>query len=175
VVRAAVGAASGSAELHLDPNNKGQHSLVGFKGSEGVETVPVLTVDGVVESVGLDRVTLVKIDIEGWEAQALRGMIATLRRDRPTVLMEFMPAWIRAAGDSPEDVLGLFESLGYRMSIVDESTGDAVAVGDVATFMTRFVERDDYVNLLAEPKVPANTVAVGTSDESATATRVAAP
>ena len=151
VVRAAVGATVGSADLHLDPNNKGQHSLVGFKGSEGVETVPVLPVDAIVERSGIGRVTLVKIDIEGWEAKALRGMLGTLRYDQPTVLLEFMPAWIRAAGDVPEDVLRLFEHLGYGLSIVDESTGEARPLGDVDAFMKRFTQRDDYVNLLAEP------------------------
>ncbi|MEQ9074563.1 MAG: FkbM family methyltransferase [Sandaracinaceae bacterium] len=42
----------------------------------------------------LDRVDLIKIDVEGHESQALRSARATIERHRPLVLMEYAPAHI---------------------------------------------------------------------------------
>jgi hypothetical protein len=46
--------------------------------------VPRVTLD----SLGLTGVTFVKLDIEGHELHALRGARETIRRDRPTLLLE---------------------------------------------------------------------------------------
>lgn len=52
------------------------------------------------------RVSLVKIDVEGHEPAALRGALAMLQRDRPVVVFEQLPDEIDARGSSPTmDVL----------------------------------------------------------------------
>jgi FkbM family methyltransferase len=149
VVRAAAGAREASASLHLDPNNKGQHSLVAFEGEVSSEQVRVVTVDSVIEKNGARPVHLVKIDIEGWEAQALEGMSHILDEDRPTILFEFMPAWIRRAGDSPEELLSLLVRKGYRLSALDEDDGESKIISDFVAFMQGFKKENDYVNVLA--------------------------
>jgi hypothetical protein len=54
-------------------------------------------------------VDLVKLDIEGTEAQALRGMAVTLRRDRPSIVCEVLPGDQRG-----EELEALLRPLGYR-------------------------------------------------------------
>jgi FkbM family methyltransferase len=61
--------------------------------------IATLAVDGL----GLPRVSLAKIDVEGHEGAVLRGMEALLRRDRPTLIVE---------GDAGESE-SLLEELGY--------------------------------------------------------------
>lgn len=67
----------------------------------------------------LDRVDLIKMDIEGYEPLALRGMSAVLARFRPVMLVEFHPAAIRAhAGMEPEALLDSLNEQGYYLAVI---------------------------------------------------------
>lgn len=50
----------------------------------GATSVPIVRIDDVIETA---RIDLVKLDIEGFEAQALDGMVRTLSRHRPRLCM----------------------------------------------------------------------------------------
>lgn len=52
--------------------------------------VPVTTIDDSVRENRLNHVDLVKIDVESAEAQVLRGMMQTLRRDHPNIICEVL-------------------------------------------------------------------------------------
>lgn len=56
----------------------------------------------------------VKIDIEGWEMHALRGMSETLSAYRPIIFCEINAGALAANGESYESVRGFLEELGYR-------------------------------------------------------------
>lgn len=60
--------------------------------SRGVR-VPLTTIDHLVDELGLDRVDVIKMDIEGAEKPALQGASATLRRFKPrlTIATEHKP------------------------------------------------------------------------------------
>lgn len=66
---------------HWDDNPAG-HSVVDQRSSRG-ETIQLTTVDAVVRQLGLERVDVIKMDIEGAEVRALRGARETLNRFRP--------------------------------------------------------------------------------------------
>lgn len=58
--------------------------------------------------------SLIKIDIEGSELRALRGMQGILSRLQTRVLVEIHPILLRKFGDSPEDFQKFVEQMGYR-------------------------------------------------------------
>ncbi len=62
--------------------------------------VPVETIDGFVGANGIDRLDLIKADIEGWEMQMLLGARETLARLRPVVFLEAVDLYLARAGDS---------------------------------------------------------------------------
>lgn len=66
---------------HWDDNPAG-HSVVDRRGPSG-ETVQLTTIDAVVRELGLQRLDVIKMDIEGAEVRALRGARETLSRFRP--------------------------------------------------------------------------------------------
>lgn len=76
----------------------------------GTGDVKVATLD----SLHLDDVTVIKVDVEGMEARVLAGGLETLTRCRPVVYCE---AWTDDDRTSVADVL---EPLGYRL---DETIG----------------------------------------------------
>jgi hypothetical protein len=113
-VPAAVGARCGSVELYWDPFSTNdplaslqpEHPL----GREAVEqcTVPIVTLDDWVRSVGLDRVDLVKVDVEQSEPEVLDGMQTLLEQHRPDVVVEILDE--RTA----EAVARVVATFGYR-------------------------------------------------------------
>ena len=66
-------------------------------GQEGSVQVEAVTLDGFVERAGLDRLDLVKLDIEGAELSALQGARETIRRFRPKLQIclyhQFQDLW----------------------------------------------------------------------------------
>lgn len=60
--------------------NAGEGSASGFSDAGGV-AVPVVAIDDVIDA----PVSMIKMDLEGWEARALQGARATITRGRPVL------------------------------------------------------------------------------------------
>ena len=52
-------------------------------------TIRVKTIDGFVQEEKLERVDLIKIDVEGFESYVFEGMVETIARFQPRVIFEF--------------------------------------------------------------------------------------
>jgi hypothetical protein len=76
--------------------------------------VAVETIDGFVASRGIDRLDLIKADIEGWEMQMLLGAQATLARLRPVVFLEAVDVYLARAGDSRSALWRFMRERDYR-------------------------------------------------------------
>ena len=50
--------------------------------------IPIRRGDSLFSELGLPRIDIVKIDVEGFESRVFRGLAERLRRDRPPILME---------------------------------------------------------------------------------------
>jgi len=74
------GAWSTRTELHFSATNDGLSHMC----DTGEITVPVITIDEMLAERGhQEKITLIKMDIEGSELEALRGAKETIRRDKP--------------------------------------------------------------------------------------------
>lgn len=79
-------------------------------------TVPSRELDSVLEGAGVKHVDLIKMDIEGGEPAAFRGMQRTLKKNRDIILVtEFAPEWIRAGGMAPLKFLEELKNLGFSI------------------------------------------------------------
>ena len=83
---------------------------------EGDGTIAIERLDTLI---GDASVRLIKLDIEGAKAKALRGATGLLeRRDAPDLAFEFTPKFLSGMGDDPRDLIGLLEALGYRLQTI---------------------------------------------------------
>lgn len=92
------------------------------------------------------RPDFVKIDVQGWELNVLRGMEGTLKEADPVIYLEFWPEGLRRAGNDPAELYSFGRDLGLKYyscddrSLLDEPAFLAMASG---------VKGMNYVNLLA--------------------------
>jgi FkbM family methyltransferase len=102
-------------------NNSGAASLYTCE-TEGAaqvsEGVSLIRLDDYIRDRNIERVDIIKIDIEGAEIKALEGARETITRFRPLVFMELDLGNLARAGQSPDEVLDLWKSLNYEVFII---------------------------------------------------------
>lgn len=90
---------------------------------------------------GEPAVHVIKMDIEGHEPFALRGLARTIREHDPVLLTEFNPLCLRRAGHEPMDYLRrLFDH--YRRIDVVTPFHDRATFGDADSLMRCWHDRD---------------------------------
>jgi len=75
--------------LNIDPDNTAANSFVRKTSHKeiSVARIPLTTVDKLVTELGLSRLDLIKMDIEGAEQKAITGATNTLRKFRPRLAL----------------------------------------------------------------------------------------
>ncbi len=127
-------------------------------GSASADEDPfVIRVKAVVPDVILQdepRIDIVKMDIEGVEPLAWRGMQTLLRRHRPIVFTEFNPEALRhQAIASPEEYLAMITALDYRLHILDYTTFEPTAALTNDEIMARYSQAPSHhLDLVAYPQ-----------------------
>ena len=144
-VRGAVSQSPGESFLFLSEQNGGDHRLYATDGRDKI-TVPILSVDTFLPPD--QAVDFVKMDVQGSEGLALRGMRETLRRSPDAqILMEFWPEGLTRAGTDPAELLTtLRDDLGFGLWEVDEAKRALTPVTDFAALIARNPGRR-YTNL----------------------------
>ena len=109
ILNAAASNKSGTAQLNVSGNSKGQNSLKGSKSSEiNVRSVRVDDLDFVPD--------YVKIDVEGAEMDVLQGMENTLKENQVKIVLELHPDdHLSLFNTSQKEVVDYLYELGYRL------------------------------------------------------------
>jgi FkbM family methyltransferase len=110
--RLALGDLSGRGNLQRAQFNSGDNRLSkpAAGGLEGETTITTLD-----EFLHGQAVDFIKMDIQGWELHALRGMTRTLEENRHVQLyIEFWPHGLTQAGSSPAELLDFLHLHGFQ-------------------------------------------------------------
>lgn len=111
-----LGARAGTAHLFLREHGGGNGALSDRAGEDRLP-VSVARLDD------LDlprRVSFMKLDVEGFEVEVLRGAQDTIGRDRPVIFGEFSAEWLEIRGEDLSSYLELLVGLDYSVFAVDE-------------------------------------------------------
>jgi FkbM family methyltransferase len=108
----------GTARLYRGPNPA--FNSLGRDPSWKEETEDVVTdsLDAFLSQAGINRVDLIKIDVQGAEELVLRGSINVLTSWRPAVIFEIYPEGTRPLGLPPYGAWDLLCSLGYQFFVI---------------------------------------------------------
>jgi FkbM family methyltransferase len=106
--------------------NSGHNTLGGFGYNTPLdhrEKTRAQCLDEIVQTEGLPRIDVIKMDIEGAELRALRGASEMLRRDHPLILLELSDRLLQYQNSNSGDVLALLSQHNYRTYGFDVRTG----------------------------------------------------
>lgn len=108
--RLALSDAIGSGALYLHTSDMSASLTPGFQdelsSGRGSAAVELTTIDAYFEGSSLPKPSVIKIDVEGYEAAVLRGARSTLRTNSPDLVLEVLKSY-------PAEVVDILSNLGY--------------------------------------------------------------
>ncbi len=121
----------GELVLSIPSINSGEATFAESKYEDSVTVrCPVKTLD---ETMFDEKVDFIKIDVEGFECNVLRGATEILKRDAPLISTEVIDEHLECAGETRANLFGIFEQHGY----VPFSVGLQKENGNQALRLTR--------------------------------------
>lgn len=143
LVKAAVSDVNGSLKmLSSGVFSEGYLRFVTGRSHRELTSVGAITIDKLASEFGSP--THIKIDVEGYEAAALRGGRETLTRSSPLLFLELHNQLVTADGRDPNEALDELQRLGYEALALNGSRLDRSAI-----------LREPIIRIVAQRSAPA--------------------
>jgi FkbM family methyltransferase len=75
------------------------------------------TIDNLLKSYD-KKINLIKIDVDGFDYQVLRGAEQTLKNHKPMIMFELMEETLNMAGYNSQDVFNFLEQMNYKVEVI---------------------------------------------------------
>jgi FkbM family methyltransferase len=134
-VEAALAECAGPVELTIaEREHAGLNTLGAFFyggiAAVGTERVAATTLDALAAERRLERLDVVKLDLEGAELRALKGARRVLAELKPLLLIELSDAALKNQGGSQAALLELLRAAGYVVLTFAQATGEPAPLRD---------------------------------------------
>jgi FkbM family methyltransferase len=151
VVHGAAADDSGAGVVSFVVRSIHGHLLSPGEVADSVE-VPIVVVDDLIDALGWESVDVMKMDIEGAEPAALRGMGRLFERgSRPAIVIECNAIMLGLQDSSAVELRQMLTDLGYRLYLIDHLRPGVLVETDVDT-----VQTESASDLLAVVEPPAD-------------------
>lgn len=142
----ALGEKNDKKTLHISSKNVGGSSLVEISGDEKIQ-VKITPGDNIISQ--LQKIDLIKIDVEGYEYETLSGIQVTLKRYKPIIIMEFNGESYIRNGNRGDKIISLLNNLEYSLYDI----GDYMKkITNTKNFLQSFVSKRSQTDILCLPK-----------------------
>ena len=108
---------NGEIEFTVNPNswNQGTFSLAQSGNGTEKQMVSVKVADELPEISSLPSLQLVKIDVEGFEYQVMRGLVQTLQKHKPRIIFEYDNNYWVKTGQNIQDCYHFLKEFNYSL------------------------------------------------------------
>jgi len=124
VERMAVSDENGKTKLFLSEKDSGQHRIYQCKSiSNNYVSVDKITLDDYFKNNSLaEKISFVKMDVEGSELGVLKGMKSILNKNyHLKLILEFSPLHLKEFGVNPGDVLKFLKAYDFNFYLIDSN------------------------------------------------------
>lgn len=97
---------------HVDGNMGMNYLTIGAGPSPSEPFIEIVTLDGMY----LDRVNFIKIDVEGYELEILKGATETIKKFKPKMLIEINQMALERMNLKREDIFDFLHEHGYKFA-----------------------------------------------------------
>lgn len=124
----AVGDREKTVKFSICQGISGHNHISGQEETSNTIDVPVVSLDQQHQG---EKIDFIKIDIEGSEYEAFKGMKNIIEHNpQIMILMEFAPEYIKRAGYEPQELLNLIKEYGLSMQMIEENTSQLCEVDE---------------------------------------------
>ena len=123
--RNGLGAETATVKLFkVNPANQGMNRIFDDRETSiekdlAYEKIEIIRLDDFVNEHQVDRIDLIKIDVEGYEFKVLQGAEQSLLRYRPILFIELDDENLKAQNDSAELLISFLKKIGYTIYRAD--------------------------------------------------------
>lgn len=117
IIKTAFGAEPGTLKMYADceTNSGANRILPENMNADKTETVPVTTIDLFVQEKALPQLDFIKIDVEGFEMEVLKGAGNTLKKFKPRLFIEVDDNNLKNQGSGATQLSEFILSFGYTI------------------------------------------------------------
>jgi FkbM family methyltransferase len=129
-------------------------AIVPHSESAAREAIEVRSLDGLVRTgaIALPALDVVKMDVEGAELSALQGMSDTIRRLRPTIVMEANRPMLATFGVTLDDVWQFFQDHAYDLRVFEHWQEHDPVPAETLDELRQLCPRDSLTDVVALPR-----------------------
>ncbi len=138
---------SESLRLGLSEENLGDHQINSADNRRKDVAIRSTTLDSEVK----DRVSILKIDTQGWEPKVVAGAKKLISRDRPTIFMEFWPEGYKRTGLNYQPMISFLEKMYGSIYLIDDFLGMVYKISP-ESLESRCRSKKGYIDLLFKKK-----------------------
>lgn len=109
-------------------NSGGIYLSSGNDKGELSQSVKAIKLDDYVEQNNLSEISLIKIDVEGFEMKVIAGATKTILKHRPTMFVEVNESFLMRQQSSARELINFFQTNGYRIFYAED--GNEVRLND---------------------------------------------
>jgi len=141
----------GRGKLYLSTEgNMGDHRIyLSPEKRPGID-IELTTLDNFLKKRGIAKLDVIKMDIQGAEGLAIRGMKETLKNsEKLKIFTEFWPTGIERTGLKPADFLYALARANFKIYNINRKNGALESISDFESFAKKFGGRE-FANLYCE-------------------------
>jgi len=141
----AVSNSEGKIKLYLSHEQSGTHRIYPSEiCSKDYVEVKMMRLDDYFKKNSLaEKISFIKIDVEGAELGVLEGMESLLEQNKNLeILIEFIPPYIKEFGSNPMDLLNLLEKYNFKINLINNKTQKLEEIHDKNILLKKY---ENYV------------------------------
>jgi len=148
LVKKAVSNKTGQEKLYLSEDDKGAHSLIGEIENRKSIQIDCIKIDDYFRN-NINKIDFIKLDIEGSEIEAIKGMSSVLKKIPNIILMtEFNSYLLKKSDLEPIEFIKLLRKYEFKIYSIDRKKKKTVPI-DLDNFFKKYKpEKREIINLL---------------------------